>query len=38
MDAQANVFNSETAYYRSLTDFAASLAELERTVGAGVLR
>jgi outer membrane protein TolC len=38
MDAQASVFNSETAYYRSLTDFAASLAELERTVGAGVLR
>jgi len=38
MDAQASVFNSETAYYRSLTDFATSLAELERTVGAGVLR
>ncbi|HET7583495.1 MAG TPA: TolC family protein [Gemmatimonadaceae bacterium] len=38
MDAQASVFNTETAYYRSLTDFATSLAELERTVGAGVLR
>jgi outer membrane protein TolC len=38
MDAQASVFNTETAYYRSLTDFAKSLAELERTVGAGVLR
>jgi outer membrane protein TolC len=38
MDAQASVFNTETAYYRSLTDFATELAELERTVGAGVLR
>jgi outer membrane protein TolC len=38
LDAQASVFNAETAYYRSLTDFAKSLAELERTVGAGVLR
>jgi outer membrane protein TolC len=38
MDAQAGVFNAETAYYRSLMEFATSLAELERTVGAGVLR
>ncbi len=38
LDAQASVFNTEIAYYRSLTDFAKSLAELERTVGAGVLR
>jgi outer membrane protein TolC len=38
LDAQASVFNGETAYYRSLTDFAKILAELERTVGAGVLR
>lgn len=38
IDAQASVFNAETAYYRSLTDFAASLAHLERTVGTGVLR
>jgi len=38
MDAQASVFNAETAYYRSLSDFATALAELERTVGAGVLR
>lgn len=38
MDAQASVFNTEMAYYRSLTDFAKGLAELERTTGAGVLR
>ncbi len=38
LDAQASVFNAETAYYQSLTDFAKALAELERTVGAGVLR
>lgn len=38
MDAQASVFNTETTYYQSLTDFATSLAELERTVGAEVLR
>jgi outer membrane protein TolC len=38
MDAQASVFNAETAYYRSLTDFATALAELERTVGAEVLK
>ena len=38
MDAQASVFNTETTYYRSLTEFAKHLAELERTVGAGVLR
>ncbi len=38
IDAQATVFNTETDYYRSLTDFATSLAKLERTVGAGVLR
>ncbi|MDQ2890009.1 MAG: TolC family protein [Gemmatimonadota bacterium] len=38
VDAQATVFNYETAYWRSLTDFAKSLAELERVVGTGVLR
>lgn len=38
IDAQASVFSYETAYFRDLTDFAASLAELERVVGTGVLR
>jgi Outer membrane protein len=38
IDAQATLFNTETDYYRSLTDFATGLAKLERTVGAGVLR
>jgi len=38
IDAQAAVFNYETAYWRSLTDFAKAIAELQRTVGAGVFR
>jgi outer membrane protein, heavy metal efflux system len=38
MDAQASVFNLETAYYQALTDFAKALADLEQTVGAEVLR
>ena len=38
VDAQASVFKYETAYFRDLTDFAVSLAELERVVGAEVLR
>jgi outer membrane protein TolC len=38
MDAQASVFNTETSYYHSLTDFAIALTELERTVGIGVLK
>ncbi len=38
VDAQAAVFNYETAYWRSLTDFAEALAELQRVVGAEVLR
>jgi len=38
IDAQALVFNYETAYFRDLTDFAVTLAELERVVGAEVLR
>jgi outer membrane protein TolC len=38
LDAQTTVFNYETAYYRALTDFAKSLAELERVVGTEVIR
>lgn len=38
VDAQAAVFNYETAYWRSLTDFAKAIAELQRTVGTEVLR
>lgn len=38
MDAQVTVFNAETTYFRALTDFAKGIAELERAVGAGVLR
>lgn len=38
IDAQAAVFNYETAYWRSLTDFAKAIAELQRVVGAEVLR
>lgn len=38
IDAQATVFNYETAYYRSLTTFAKALAALRRIVGAEVLR
>jgi outer membrane protein, heavy metal efflux system len=38
VDAQAAVFNYETAYWRSLTDFAKAIAELQRVVGAEVLR
>jgi outer membrane protein TolC len=38
MDAQASVFNAETAYYHSLTAVAIGFAELERTVGTGVLK
>lgn len=38
VDAQAAVFDAETSYHRSLTDFATGLAELERSVGTGVLR
>ncbi len=38
VDAQAAVFNYETAYWRSLTNFAKAIAELERIVGAEVLR
>lgn len=38
VDAQAAVFNYETAYWRSLTDFAKAIAELQRVVGTEVLR
>ena len=38
VDAQAAVFNYETAYWRSLTNVAKAIAELERIVGAEVLR
>lgn len=37
LDNQATLFNYETAYFRSLTDFATTLAELERVVGTEVL-
>ncbi len=37
LDAQATVFNYETEYFRSLSDFARNLAELERVVGQEVL-
>lgn len=38
LDAQASLFAIETAYWRSLTDFAKALASLQRTIGAEVLR
>lgn len=38
LDTQTTLFNYEVAYYRTLSDFATSLAELERVVGAEVLR
>jgi outer membrane protein TolC len=38
VDNQATLYNYETQYYRSLTDFAEKLAELERTVGKEILR
>jgi outer membrane protein, heavy metal efflux system len=37
LDAQATVFNYETEYFRSLSDFARNLAELQRVVGREVL-
>ena len=33
IDAQALLFNYETDYYRTLTDFAKTLAELEEQTG-----
>lgn len=38
LDTQTTLFNYEIAYYRALSDFARSLAELDQVVGAEVLR
>lgn len=38
LEDQATVFTYETDYFRALTDFAKNVAELERVVGAEVLR
>ena len=38
LDLQNTVFTYETAYYRSLSDFAKGLAELEQATGTAVLR
>jgi outer membrane protein TolC len=38
LDNQNTLFTYQTAYYRALTDFAKSLAELEQVVGEEVLR
>ena len=37
LDNQATLFNYETEYFRTLSDFAATLAELERVVGKEIL-
>ena len=37
IDTQATLFNYETEYYRTLTDFAKTLAELEEQVGTEVI-
>lgn len=37
LDTQATLFNYETEYFRVLTDFATTLAELERVVGKELL-
>lgn len=37
LENQATLFNYETEYFRVLTDFASTLAELERAVGKEVL-
>jgi outer membrane protein TolC len=37
LDSQSALFSYETSYYRSLSDFAETLAELERVVGKEVL-
>jgi outer membrane protein TolC len=37
LDNQATLFNYETEYVRTLSDFATTLAELERVVGQEVL-
>ncbi|MGQ0563193.1 MAG: TolC family protein [Gemmatimonadota bacterium] len=38
VENQATLYGYETAYFRALTDFAKALAELERIVGAEVIR
>ncbi len=38
LDNQATLFNYETEYFRTLTDFAATLAELERVVGKEIIQ
>jgi hypothetical protein len=38
LEDQATVFTYETDYYRALSDFATTLAELERVVGGEVLK
>ncbi len=38
LDAQSTLFNYETAYFRTLTSFAKTLAELEQVVGEEILR
>lgn len=38
LENQATLYSYETAYFRALTDFAGSLAELERIVAQEVLR
>lgn len=38
LDAQSTLFNYETTYFRVLSDFAKTLAELERVVGEEIVR
>lgn len=38
LENQATLFNYETEYFRTLTDFASTLAELERVLGEEILR
>lgn len=38
LENQATLFNYETEYHRTLTDFAATLADLERVLGEEILR
>lgn len=38
LDAQTTLFNYEAAYFRTLTSFAKTLAELEQVVGEEILR
>jgi outer membrane protein TolC len=38
LESQATLYSYETTYYSALADFAKSVAELERLVGAEVLQ